>query len=671
MNITERTFGLEIEFANVEKSKVNLPIGFEWSKDEVVHNTDGSRGTFSGNYGGEINTTPLLLTAKNKELVTSLYAELIDAGAKMTRELSLQTHIYIGDLELEKVKDIFYLLYYTSRFIDEVSYVPDYSKFSIFTPSPTIEDYEKVKSAGTFENLRAVFENSTAKGFVRHIVNISSYFKRGTVEFRNFCGTTDIEEVFHCVLFSYRFVQFALENNEEDFKKITSTEDFKKKLKIKYLFPKQLAPMIFYGDPLNIKESLRAKKIELNSQLMKVFIESTADAISTVNPIIYSLELKSYKQKKLTIFNNDEFSHIIYLVATGDLKIEYKEKVKFLQEYNSDNAKDQLSCLLIFYKLRKYIKDNLEHSLQRLNSYETSIKETVKRSMPMSEALIDLFKNAEYRLGTVNSAIEKGGCVFFQFDEFSTNRTTAYLLKKLTDYEGSFVAQKSEYYNLVETLPENVVFKMVSRNKNLNLEKNAKVGSAIFYSSIKLPTNKIKSFSKEEDTYSFTAPPDDLDITDKTKLKIVKVIGPMFKSAQMEYVVKVHKFSVPRFCYFVMYEKYLIGGFGFDLPRDRTYDMWLLSDFCTNNKIARLSKLILLCIKSENVKRMLSRSSLDFIRNCYTKVYTKSNVSMKYRPLFKKVEKFDTYLLYATDLGNSGNIEEVIKKYQEYKSKAK
>ena len=108
MRITERTFGLEIEFANVEKSKVKLPTGFEWSEAEVVHNTDGSRGKFGSKYGGEINTPPLHLTMKSKELIKSLYADLLNAGAKNTRELSLQTHIYIGDLELEEVKKIFF-----------------------------------------------------------------------------------------------------------------------------------------------------------------------------------------------------------------------------------------------------------------------------------------------------------------------------------------------------------------------------------------------------------------------------------------------------------------------------------------------------------------------------------------------------------------------------------
>lgn len=672
MRITERTFGLEIEFANVEKSKVKLPTGFEWSEAEVVHNTDGSRGTFGSKYGGEINTPPLYLTMKSKELIKSLYADLLNAGAKNTRELSLQTHIYIGDLELEQVKKIFYLTYYTSRFIDEVSYIPDYSKFTIFTPSPTLEDYVKVQNAMTFDHLRAVFENSTAKGFVRHIVNISSYFKRKTVEFRNFCGTTDTEKVYQCLLFSYRFIQFALDHSEEDFKAIESTEQFKKLLKITYTLPPQEAPMIFYGNPLDIKESLRAKKLDLNTQLMKIFLESTSDKVATVNPIFYSLELKCYKQKKLTIYNNDEFNHIIYLVATGKVKIAYNGKMSFLQECNSDDPRYQLACVLIFYKLRKYIYKDLEFSNTLLKSYIDSIDKTVQKSMPMCEALIDMFSKSDYRLGTVNDAISEGGCVFFQFDEYASSRNTAFSLKKYSDYKEPFTTRKTEYYHLVENLPANVDFKMASRNPNLNLLKCGRVGGVTFYSSTGLKQNKIKATSKKQKGYSFTIPPDDLDVCDATKLKIVKVDSAIFKASQMEFVVKVHKFSKAiRYCYFVMYEEYLLGGFGFDMPRDEEYDVWLLSDYCTNNKIARLSKLILLCVQSEQIRNSISRKRMAEITTCYTKVYSKENVSMKYRPIFKKVAKLENHLLYVTNLGVSGSIENIITKYQEFKTKAK
>jgi hypothetical protein len=673
MKILERTFGLEVEFVNVEKRKVFLPTGFTWSKDEVVHNTDGTNGTFSNLYGGEINTPPLFLNHETKETLKKLYENLIAEGGKITRELSIQTHIYIGDLELEKVKNIFLLLFYSVKYIEELGYVSDYSKFTIFTPIPTIEDYEKVKKANSFEALRSVFENSTKKGFARHIVNVSSFFKSKTVEFRAFYGTDDFNEVMNCVLFSYRFVQYAIENDEETFKSIESLEDFKKRLKVRYTFPKPTSPLLFYGNPLDIMESMSAKKIDLNASLIKTFLEQTDEAVTTVNPNIYSLEMKVYKLKKLVIYNNDEFNHIIYLVATNQLKIKYDDSVQFIQNHNTDEPKIQLACLLIFHKLKKFIAQGMktDYSRNAIISATEGMQASITNSLPFCENLIEMFKNVDYRLGTLNAAIEDGGCVFFQFDDFAKSRTTAYLIKKKSSYNGSFVRQKTEYYKVEENLPPNTTLTLVSRNKYLNLFKCAQVGEITFYSSKRPKEQKITHKNRKEESVSFNEPPDELEINDESKLRIVKVSPLNYKVAQLKYINKVHKVSLARFCYFVMYEDYMLGGFGFDIPKILSYDIWLLSDFATNNRVPRLSKLILLCIKSITTKTLISRAMIEEVKTCYTKVYTQAHVSMKYRGVFNKADKEKFFILYDTILGESGSMKEVVNKYQQYKKNLK
>ena len=47
LKITERTFGIELELANVEKRKIFFPSDYQWDEEEVIHNTDGTRGTIS------------------------------------------------------------------------------------------------------------------------------------------------------------------------------------------------------------------------------------------------------------------------------------------------------------------------------------------------------------------------------------------------------------------------------------------------------------------------------------------------------------------------------------------------------------------------------------------------------------------------------------------------
>ena len=91
----------------------------------------------------------------------------------------------------------------------------------------------------------------------------------------------------------------------------------------------------------------------------------------------------------------------------------------------------------------------------------------------------------------------------------------------------------------------------------------------------------------------------------------------------------------------------------------------------TNNAIPRLSKLILLCVKSRWVKKFLSRRTLDDFVTCETKVYTHNPVSMKYRGLFKKVSQEKNHLVYTCELGTEGEFTDIIAKYKQFISRKK
>jgi len=157
-------------------------------------------------------------------------------------------------------------------------------------------------------------------------------------------------------------------------------------------------------------------------------------------------------------------------------------------------------------------------------------------------------------------------------------------------------------------------------------------------------------------------------------VKICRVKPTILHIAQDLYIKKVEKTSGSRFAFLVFYDKYLLGGFGFDLPRHRgldEYDLWLLSDFCTNNNIFRLSKFILYLIKTDYVKRSLSRSRRKDQSTVFTKVYTHLPVSMKYRGVFNKLGRDGNSLLYETVLGTMGTVKDAFDKYQSLKKNKK
>lgn len=665
MKVLERTFGLEMEYADVDKHNAILPTGFEWDKVETIHNTDGTIGTFRNRYGGEINTVPMLFNHDAKVRLKELLNSLCSNGAISRRDLALQVHIYVGDLDIESIKKIFYLCYHTSNILKEICHEPPYSDEQRYRPSPTFQYYQRIKEVTDFQGLRQVLENSSNKGFVRHFVNISSYFVRETIEFRLFNSTTDYNKLLNCILFAYRFIDYALSHQENDFRNINTVYDFQRETKAPLDLP-TLPPALLYFSSIKEQDrgNLYHKALDISKPLLSVLLDNVGEEISCVNPLLYSVEVRLGGNKRVTIYNNDEFHHIIYQVVKCGLRIEYTAKAAFLQNFNSDNPASQVACLLIMHKLRTFF-NNKEYSIMNLEAYKSEMNVTFPKALKVAEKICSLLETSTYKVGTLNNALDDGGEVFFQFDDYRKHRTTVSVLRKNSDYTGSFQKMRTQYNGIPASIGSAASLSIVSTNPYLPLSKIAQVGDKYFY---KTDSGKAMISSKTEKAVimSFQEPPNELQINDLSVLKIVPVKSSIFLQAQHVYVKKVEKISKCRFAYLVFYDKYLIGGFGFDYPKMQEYDVWLLSDFCTNNTIPRLSKLILLIVKSKCVQQSVSRKMHMATNTCYTKVYTHAPVSMKYRGVFKKISKEDNHLLYATELGSSGTMEEVLKKYQSY-----
>lgn len=670
--ITKRTFGIEWELADVERAAVSMPEGFVWDKDEIVQNTDMSEGRKTVPIGGELNTCPMHLCHEDFNKLRTFIDSARFCGAQAIRDLALQVHIYIGDLSVEEVKKIFYLSYYTSGLLKVICMTPEYSDLQIYRPSPTLEKYVGVKAAEDFRGIERVFENNSCKGYDRCIVNIASYFKRKTVEFRCFNSTTSFEEMVNCVMFSYRFVQYAITHTEEDFKQIQTINDFKSQIKAPLSLPTCPPPLIYYANVEDQNKDIYIHPhVDLNSSFFSVLVENTGDVLSCVNPKLYTTEMKLSKYKKIIIYNNDEFNHAIYLIATGQMKLHYKEYASFMEDINSDDPATQLALLLIFHSIKNNFREQ-EYYQQQLESIKDSFDVTFKEAKEFSEKLVKFLTGCEYRLGTLNDALRDGGDVFFQFDSYKKSHSTITKLRKNSDYSMTFSDLTTYYNHVEENLPEGTDLFMMSTNQYLRMNKIAKSGSKVLYTTKDVKKNRLEYHQDEAELISYTEPADDVVIDDPSKLKIVQVTPSQLRYFQQRYIKKVRKVSLCKFGFLVFYENDVLGGFGFDYSKIVDFDLWLLSDFCTNNNVPRLSKLILMCIKSRQVQRTISRATGRLIQHIYTKVYTHAPVSMKYRGQFTKFDKskwkkddvFEDYLMYITDLGELKTTEEIINQYQ-------
>lgn len=661
-----RTVGFELEISDVKRDDVCLPSGYSWSKEETLYGINGKRQSPTSSIGGEVNTRPLSFTHADMDELRNVFSSLMESGGHVMWCNYFHCHVYVGDFTLEELKNIFILSYYVNQYIKDYCNVKPYREFKLCCPTPTFEYVEKCKNADSFASLENVFKNNSNKGYIRHLVNINAYWKHKTVEFRMFASTNNFDELVASAFFAVRFVNYAKTHTEEDFKNIKSLDDFKRKLKIHFPVSKVLPHFINAGDQMSEQDRFVSRVLKYSSPMIKLITENCGDEICCVNPNLYSLELSLFnKLKKLVIYNNNQFNDIIYRVATEDFKISYTSKLGFLEQYKDGTPEMELTLLLLFHRLRKFTGDN-EYAKRSLDAMISVFPESIKKTMTTSSNMIEMLRSCDYFKGTVNDALAKEKVVFYQYEDLPKLRSSVQYLRKLSDFNGEFEEKLSSYNLIDDQLVDGKVLLLASKNQYLSLNKLGAVNNTILYSNINPDKTKVITSHDEAYHYAYKMPPDDIIINDPSKLMIVPAQGKQFSILQHAFVKKVDTFSSGRFQYIVYYDGYVLGAFAFDYPKLDGYDLWLLSDFTTNNNVKRLSKLILLCIKSSILKKILSRKLRLALDSMYTKVYTTRPVSMKYRGQFKKVkvDGVENGLVYESQFGASGSYNDIINEYQ-------
>lgn len=674
LKITQRTFGMEIEMCNVDRTRVSLPPGYSWSADEQIFNTDGQ---LSKQYGGEVNTPPLRLCWKDRDDIAHLYEEMVRCGGKLKWSIDTHVHIYAGDLTLEELKRVFYFTYYLTPYINQHDNWGDWND-KVFNCQPAITEsyYERVKACETIQDLQNTLSNQSRKGYIRFLINIAAYFKTKTVEFHCFNATQSPELAFNCVLSAYRMFDYAVRHSEEDFKSITSYEEFMRLTKLPKEMPALIEPLLYMGNPYHPKECFMAKAVDSNGKMVKAIVDLGLDSICCVNPNMYGFESALFRKvKRLVIYNQNNYCHLLYLLATGQMSVTFRKDIEWLEAYNDGTPLRMVSLLLIVTKLRKVVEGGNEFKEEELNAYRERMDESITNMREQAQFYIDLFSECKYVRGTVHDAIRDGEKnILFQLVGDKTSKRTFGIMRRHCGIE-DWEVKPTEYYGLVESIPEDVNFYVFSETPYLtSLHKLAlfdtgkgekDFGKYLYSNHPKPKTSAVVLNEQQPEFAAYKVPPDDLQINDPELLSIRRCAID-FRILQKNFVYKVNSFQSPRISFVVMYGDYLLGGFGFTKSPAREYDMEQLCDFATNNAVPRIARLVLMCLLSKEVKRVLSRFNRMDAETVFTIAYTKKPVSMKYRGLYDKVKERCTSnsLFYAGKLGRFADNEEIIRTYQ-------
>lgn len=674
-----RTFGIEIEMCNLDRSKVFLPEGYSWSKDEEIVNTDGSS---NKKFGGEINTPPLRLCMKDLHDLKSVYQSMVDAGGKIKWTTYTHVHIYAGDLSVEQLRRVFLFFYVCYPYFKQYANISKWDEMvSILMPPPTEKYYNGVLNAQTFDDIRELFTNQSKKGFIRHAVNISSLFKTKTIEYRMFHATDDFYKAMNCVFSTYRMFYYAVNHELEDFDNISSYEEFKAVTKLKYNVPNELVPLIYQGNPYSNIETFQSKSLLYNSKQASALYEAVKKnghkEICIVNGFMYYYELFFYEKLNISIYSQAPYCHLLYLIANGKTILTYKDKLAWLEEYNDKTVKRQLALALYASSLQKFFMSKSARNDAIFEALKIKAKESIEKIEKTNERLLKMLTTCEYHVGTLQDAINCKQVLFFNYGKDKKQKRTFKLIQENSDLDMDFSISRNEYYDLVESLPKDTFFYFVSNSPFLsNMHKLAMFNSSggdrssagrFLYCNKPSDTSEVSTSYKENHVeVNEIVPPDDLEINNPKNLKVVRVSPDYLYCLQKKYINKVDMVSRCTYAFVAMYDKYTLGGFGFTLPQHKGYDLFQLTDFCTNNSIPRLSKFILFCIQTSAVQKELSRRMHKLVEKVISCAYTHKPVSMKYRGVYTKVKDHCTssYLAYEGVLGKFANYKDVIDKYQ-------
>lgn len=680
-DIQERTFGIEIEMCNLERSKVSLPEGYSWSKDEQIYNTDGST---NKSFGGEVNTPPIhLCCLKELHDLRSVYESMVAAGGKIKWSIDTHVHIYAGDLSVNQIKKVFLFFYVCYPYFKKYAHISDWDEL-VFNaqPVPTEKYFEGVKNAQTFDELQNLFTNQSKKGFIRHAVNISAYFKTKTIEFRTFHATDDFYRAMECVYSAYRIFYYAISNELEDYQTITSYQQFCEVTGLKYDAPDELCPLLYQGNPYNAIETFMTAPLAYNSEMVSALYDAVKanghKEICIVNGFMYYYELFFLDKMEVSIYCQDAYCYLLYMLANGKTSLTYKDKLAWLEDYNNPTPSRQLALALYAVKLQKYFMSESARNSAVFEALKIKARESIEKTEEANERLMRLLTTCDFHVGTLEEAIKNKKVIFFNFGRMEKKQKRAFkLISENSDLNLDFTVESNDYYNLVESIPSDSYFYYFSNSPYLrNLHKIAmwnnssgerrSAGRFLYCNKPTAQNNASTSYSSYRIECNEIVPPDDLEITDANKLKIERVNPSLLHCLQKKYIKKVDQCSICTYAFVVKYDKYTLGGFGFTLPQHKGYDLFQLTDFCTNNAISRLSKLILYSIQSVGVQRYLSRRMHKLCEKVISCAYTHKPVSMKYRGVYKKVKEHCTssYLAYEGTLGIYPTNKEIIEKYQ-------
>ncbi len=391
------------------------------------------------------------------------------------------------------------------------------------------------------------------------------------------------------------------------------------------------------------------------------------------------MKIKTIVNNYISNFINKDKFRSIYIYGSKDLQIE-----KLISKTTSSSIiggdVDFCSTLLAEYYLNKdkniILPDYVCISLQIKNQDIYSSVEKIalaiiynkilhKESNYHSKRLNDnIIKNLDILAKQIVQEIKHNDIKLSDFKQLELNDFI-----KLPEKEDLLIIDNRDANYLKNNLQEelldiNTSFIILSK-KDIDTLRKYKVFQS---KTIKIFSNCIENnmlISKQKnksDKQLFFATIENDNIED---VSIQQLNNTQFNSLRQKYLSKqIHFTGTPKVCYGLFSNNKIFGVFGLTNdynhkpPKDIEHPaVYLMTDFCVKSPVNKLSKLVLYCILSKEVKMLAERLVNKEVKSIFTNVFTKHKSSIKYRGLFdlhtrKELEDKSFNLTYISKFGN-------------------
>lgn len=214
-----RNFGVEVEFYGSEKTKLtrnlrNCGVNFNFegynhiTRNHWKFTTDSS---INGNNAREM-VSPVLKGNEGLKSLRRACKALRLSSAKVNKSCGIHIHLDVNDFTVENMKSLvknWYLLENKFDKIMPVSRRDNNNRYckSISSIASQRVLFSRLDNCSTINEIIALFDTRYLK------LNLKSYLRYGTVEFRHHSGTTMFSKIKNWVLICARLVEFSKQNN--------------------------------------------------------------------------------------------------------------------------------------------------------------------------------------------------------------------------------------------------------------------------------------------------------------------------------------------------------------------------------------------------------------------------------------------------------------------------